>query len=35
MYSTLHLYCIGDRVQSFTPQWAGFTDFYATDVVLK
>ena len=35
MYSTLHLYCIGSRVQSFTPQWAGFTDFYATDVVLK
>ena len=35
MYSTLHLYCIGDRVQSFTPQWAGFTDFFATDVVMK
>ena len=35
MYSTLHLYCIGSRVQSFTPQWAGFTDFFATDVVMK
>ena len=35
MYSRLHLYCMGERVQSFTPQWAGFTDFYATDVVLK
>ena len=35
MYSTLHLYCIGNRVQSFTPQWAGFSDFYATDVILK
>ncbi len=22
-------------VASFVPQWAGFTDFYATDVVLK
>ena len=35
MYSTLHLFCIGSRVQSFTPQWAGFSDFYATDIVLK
>ena len=35
MYSMLHLYCLGERVQSFTPQWAGFSDFYATDVVLK
>ena len=31
----LHLYCTGDRVESFTPHWAGFTDFYAADVVLK
>lgn len=31
----LHLWCLGDRVASFTPQWAGFTDFYAADVVLK
>lgn len=35
MFEELHLYCIGDRVESFTPQWAGFTDFYASDVVLK
>ncbi len=35
LFEDLHLYCIGDRVESFTPQWAGFTDFYATDVVLK
>ena len=35
MYADLHLYCIGSRVQSFTPQWAGFSDFYASDVVLK
>ena len=26
---------IGSRVASFTPQWAGFSDFYASDVVLK
>ena len=35
LFEGLHLYCIGDRVESFTPQWAGFTDFYASDVVLK
>ncbi len=35
LYEEQHLFCMGDRVQSFTPQWAGFTDFYASDVVLK
>ena len=35
MYSELHLWCLGDRVASFTPHWAGFTDFYASDVILK
>ena len=35
MYAELHLWCLGDRVSSFTPHWAGFTDFYAADVVLK
>ena len=35
MYAELHLWCLGKRVSSFTPQWAGFTDFYAADVVLK
>lgn len=35
MFEDLHLYCIGERVERFTPQWAGFTDFYAADVVLK
>ena len=35
MFAELHLWCLGDRVASFTPQWAGFTDFYAADVVLK
>ena len=35
LFEDLHLYCIGERVESFTPQWAGFTDFYATDVVMK
>ncbi len=35
MYALLHMYCIGERVESFTPQWAGFTDFYVSDVVMK
>ncbi len=35
MFAELHLYAIGDRVASFTPQWAGFTDFFAADVALK
>ena len=35
LYTDLHLFCLGSRVESFTPQWAGFSDFYAIDVVLK
>ena len=35
MYTELHLWGLGKRVASFTPQWAGFTDFYAADVTLK
>jgi len=35
MYTEMHLWCLGDRVASFTPHWAGFSDFYATDVVMK
>lgn len=35
MFAELHLWCLGDRVASFTPHWAGFSDFYAADVVLK
>lgn len=35
MFTDLHLYCLGKRVASFTPHWAGFSDFYVADVVLK
>lgn len=35
MFAELHMWCLGDRVASFVPHWAGFTDFYAADVVLK
>ena len=31
----LHLWCLGDRVESFTPHWAGFNDFYASEVMLR
>ncbi len=35
MFAELHLYALGDRVASFIPHWAGFTDFYAADFTLK
>ena len=35
LFAILHLYCMGDRVESFTPHWAGFSNYYASDVVLK
>ena len=31
----LHFWCLGDRVASFTPHWAGFSDLFGADVVLK
>ena len=34
-FEDTHLYCLGERVASFTPHWAGFSDFYATDVTLN
>ncbi len=30
-----HLFAIGDRVESFVPYWAGYSNFYAKDVTLK
>lgn len=30
-----HLFCIGERVESFTPHWAGYSNFYIIDVVLE
>ncbi len=35
MYAELHMWALGDRVASFIPHWAGWSDFYASDVVLK
>ena len=30
-----HLFCMGERVRSFTPHWAGYGDYYIADVVLE
>ena len=30
-----HLFAIGDRVESFVPYWAGYSNFYAKNVTLK
>lgn len=35
MFSLKHLYVIGDRVESFKPHWAGWTDIYFTGIKLK
>ena len=35
LYQGMRLFCTGDRVESFTPFWAGYGDFYVKDVVLR
>ena len=35
LFSTEHLFVLGDRVESFTPFWAGWSSMYFKDVVLK
>ena len=30
-----HLFAVGERVESFVPYWAGFSNFYVSDVTLK
>jgi len=35
LFEDLHLYCFGERVASFTPTWAGFSDFFAAETVMK
>lgn len=35
LFGNMHLFAIGERVASFTPYWAGYSNFYAKDVVLK
>ena len=35
LLGNVHLFALGERVESFVPYWAGFTNFYAKDVVLE
>ena len=35
LYEGMRLFCIGERVESFTPFWAGYGEFYVKDVVLR
>ncbi|MCR5420902.1 MAG: ABC transporter substrate-binding protein [Lachnospiraceae bacterium] len=35
MFSLKHLYVKSDRIESFTPHWAGWSDFYFKGVTLK
>lgn len=35
LFSLKHLFVTGDKVTSFTPQWAGWSDIYFTGVELK
>ena len=35
MFTTKHLFVVGDRVANFTPQWAGWNDIYFNGVELK
>jgi ABC-type transport system substrate-binding protein len=35
LYSADHLFVMGERVERFTPYWAGWTALYLKDIVLK
>jgi peptide/nickel transport system substrate-binding protein len=35
MFSLKHLFVLSDRVESFTPHWGGWSDFYLDQVKLK
>ena len=35
LFSTEHLFVLGERVESFTPFWAGWGSLYLKDIVLK
>lgn len=35
LLGSTHQFAIGDRVESFIPYWAGFSNFYVNDVTLK
>lgn len=35
LLGNMHLFALGERVADFTPYWAGYSNFYARDVVLN
>ncbi len=35
LFSTEHLFILGDRVEGFTPFWAGWGSLYLKDIILK
>lgn len=35
LFENTHLFAVSERVDSFVPYWAGYSNFYAKDVVLK
>ena len=35
LLGNVHLFALGDRVESFVPYWAGYSNFYVKDVTLK
>ena len=35
LFSTVHKFILGDRLEDFTPFWAGWGDLYLRDIVLK
>lgn len=35
LFGNVHLFALGERVESFVPYWAGYSNFYAKDVTLK
>ena len=35
LLGNMHLFALGERVSDFVPYWAGYSNFYAKDVVLK
>ncbi len=35
LFENMHLFALGERVAEFVPYWAGYSNFYAKDVVLN
>lgn len=35
LFERTHLFAIGEKVASFVPHWAGYSNFFARDVVMK